>query len=185
MNKRLFLAIPLPYSFHKIVADLHNRLGGFGNLKLVKPENVHLTLKFLGNVDEERIQDIVDRLSLIRDKPSFNISVFGLGAFPNNKSPRVIWMGVREGFDEIVDMQKEIDSSLESAGFEREARFHPHYTLARVKYLNNKVGLAGFLKEKSSLAFGMHTAERVVLMESMLSPKGPKYSVIREFRLKK
>jgi len=185
MNKRLFIAIPLPYRFHETIADLQNRVDGFGKLKLVKPENVHLTLKFLGNVDVERIQEIKDRLSFIRATPSFNISVCGLGAFPNNKRPQVIWMGVKRGFEEIKTLQEKIDSSLESAGFDRDRKFHPHYTLARVKFLNNKAGLTSFLREKHFLAFGEHTAERVVLMESRLSSGGPEYSVVREFRLKR
>ncbi len=185
MNKRLFIAMPLPYRFHEKIRELQNKVDGLGKLKLVKPENVHLTLKFLGNVEEREIQEIEDGLSFIRETPSFNISLCGLGAFPNNKKPRVIWMGVKEGFDEIKNLQGKIDSSLESAGFNRDMRFHPHYTLARVKFLNNKQGLMDFLKGKRFLAFGEHTAERVVLMESRLSPRGPEYSVIREFRLEK
>ncbi|MEA1924326.1 MAG: RNA 2',3'-cyclic phosphodiesterase [Candidatus Altiarchaeota archaeon] len=185
MNKRLFIAIPLPYRFHETVADLQDRINGFGKLKPVKPENVHLTLKFLGNVKGERIQEIEDRLSFIREIHSFNISVCGLGAFPKNKSPRVIWVGVGDGFDEIKNLQGKIDSSLEGAGFDRDMRFHPHYTLARVKFLNNKAGLMDFIRGKRLLAFGEHSVERVVLMESRLAPKGSEYSVVREFRLKR
>ena len=181
---RLFIAIPLPDTFQNIIAKIQKSIDKFGKLKLVKPENVHLTLKFLGDVNENKIDKINKRLSFLKNINTFTISVRGLGTFPNVKRPRVIWMGTEKGFDEINELQKKIDSSLEDMGFKKENRFHPHYTIARVKFIAEKEKIEKFLKENTDLIFGEYTVDKIMLMESKLSPKGPRYYTIEEFHLK-
>ena len=94
-------------------------------------------------------------------------------------------MGVRDGFDEITALQKEIDSAMADLDFEKDTRFHPHYTLARVKFITEREKISKYLKEYKDLRCGEYTADRILLMESKLSPRGPEYSVVREYHLRK
>ncbi|OYT26629.1 MAG: RNA 2',3'-cyclic phosphodiesterase [Candidatus Altiarchaeales archaeon ex4484_96] len=183
MKKRLFIALPLPYGFHDTLSGLQDKIRHLGKMKLVEPDNVHLTLKFLGNVEVDKIPDIEKALAPIREYKKFELRVYGLGAFPNNKRPRVIWLGVEKGVDEIASIHEKISSEMIKVGFTADKRFHPHYTLARVKYLNNKLGLREILVKNREQVFGEYTVERITLMESHLSPKGPAYTVLGDFRL--
>src|SRR5437879_5853282 len=130
---RLFVAIEIaPEIRERIVAFIEKASTTIANARWVHPEGLHLTLKFLGNVADEKRSAIEDRLKSIRAS-RFSLSVQHVGAFPNPRSPRVLWVGI-ESTSELPALAEQIDSAMAAVGFEREKRaFTPHVTLARFK----------------------------------------------------
>ncbi len=171
------MAIPCPEGVRKGIIEMQNRIANLGNLKLVEPENIHLTLKFLGEVDEGMIERISEKLDLLSEAERFEISLKGLGVFPKPNYVRVIWIGVDRGADRIVELHKRIDSELNPMGFPNEDNFNTHFTIARVKSIDKKA-LSDVLNKNSNTEFGGWTADRIELMKSGLTPKGPTYSVL-------
>ncbi len=174
---RLFLAINLPSGMKKQLAEFSGPLKGFGKLKLVEEENIHLTLKFLG---EAKLGDVVPLLEKIKFAP-FEASLEGVGVFPNAGRARVIWVGCEKGAQEIIALHKAVEAALPQ--FERGGDFHPHATLARVSFLDDKTGLANFIEKNKIKDFGTFTADSFDLMKSELSRAGPKYEIVRKFPL--
>jgi len=176
---RLFAAINLP---EELKSRLAGAVGGINaaGLKKVGPENLHLTMKFLGEVDEKKVEFIKQKLGEIKAEP-FKVSLGGIGFFPNEDYIKVVWVGVSEGGQEIINLQKEMDSKLSEIGFAKEKNFEPHLTIARVNFLKDKVGLKKMLQ---MLDFsGGFEARSFDLMQSTLTPKGPVYEKLREFLL--
>jgi 2'-5' RNA ligase len=128
---RSFVAVDLPSKFHPDVAKIEAKINMPG-IKIVKPELIHVTLKFLGEVPEEKIDDIAAALEKVKMEP-FQARVRGAGAFPG-KSIRVVWLGLEGRFEEL---QRLVEEALSPFGFEdEEKKFSPHLTLARVKQPN-------------------------------------------------
>lgn len=171
---RLFLAINLPERLRKSLFGLGQGLRNMGELKLVEEENIHITLKFLGEADPGEVISSLDR---VRFEP-FEVSLKGVGAFPNQNYVRVVWAGCEKGSKEIVTLHSEIEKAL--PGFEKDREFHSHATLARVKFLKDKEGLRRFLADNNK-EFGSFKAESFDLMKSELSRGGPKYEIVKSF----
>jgi 2'-5' RNA ligase len=178
---RLFIAISPPDKIKEELALLAGSLSsGEPGLKKVQKENCHITLKFLGEVDEKKLEEIKAELSKI-EAEKFKISLKGTGAFPNESYVRVVWVGVEEGKQESLRLQEEIDQELSKIGFPKEKNFEPHLTIARVKFLKDKPGfLEKLRKAKFSSSF---SAGSIELIESSLTPNGPIYKVISRFNL--
>jgi len=144
-------------------------------LKLVEPENVHLTIKFLGNVEEHRlphIYKVIDEIS--RRMSPFEMVLSGVGSFPSATRPRVIWVGIKEGFEEALHLIDLVESSLARLGFSRERRKpQPHVTVARVKYSSND--LERIISKFTDVEFGRILVKEVKVKKSTLTPKGPIY----------
>lgn len=175
---RTFIALELSAEIREELSRLHGEFKKTdADVKWVKPENIHLTLKFLGNVDEAKIEKIKNALGEIsgREKP-FEISLSGLGAFPNLNYPRVVWVGIDKGSSEAEKIAGLIADSMEKLGFPKEERpFSAHLTLGRVKSGRNKAGL----KEKiSSLSVQPKSCavNHITLFQSTLTPAGPIYT---------
>jgi 2'-5' RNA ligase len=151
----------------------------------IKAKNIHLTLKFLGYIEAEKIEPIGSALDRAREgiKP-FTVTVGGLGAFPNLKSPRVIWVGVSES-DDLKRLYKNIEEELYKIGFEKERRpFHPHLTLLRVKTRDEARRLAQRTRDiKGDLGVSF-LADEFILFKSKLSPRGAEYSKLKRISLK-
>lgn len=147
-------------------------------LKLVEPENIHFTLRFLGDItlgQKAEIQQCLDQLSF--DK--FSVGISGVGAFPNVHRPRVIWIGVSENQGQMVSLKMQIDDMLKTTGFSPEKqRFTPHATIARVRYVENREKLAVNLQSLSETVLGQMSVNSVHLMKSTLTPRGPIYEVM-------
>jgi 2'-5' RNA ligase len=173
---RLFLAINLPEGLRTPLFELGQGLRKFGDLKTVEGENIHLTLKFLGEAEPEKV---VSSLNKIRFKP-FEVSLKGMGVFPNEDYIRVVWVGCEKGAQEVIALHKEVELALPD--FEKDRDFHPHATLARVRSPKDKEGLRKFIEENDR-EFGSFKAESFELMKSELSRGGPKYETVRSFRL--
>jgi 2'-5' RNA ligase len=183
---RSFLAIELPKPILKKIEEVQGDLRStHADVRWVNPEKIHLTLKFFGNIEESRIDPIFKSIEEpIRNTLPFSLKVQGVGAFPNLKNPRVIWMGLVDGREILVSFQKQIETQFEEIGFQSEDRpFHPHLTLGRMKSSRGKEELVGRMERHKEEEFGDLQVERMVLFKSDLKPTGPIYTPLRELRL--
>lgn len=181
---RLFVAVELPEKLRAEIAGLNSYFSR-ANLKPVRKENIHLTLKFLGEVKENRVEDVLQAL----EKPAGKIRPFSIqpgapGAFPAPHRARVLWVGLAEVSEPLIDLQREVDQALTELGFEREKKpFSPHITFAR---LRKPADVSGVL-EKASRGFNYRdkvNVESYTLFQSILHPDGPEYIVVKKFDLK-
>ena len=183
---RLFVAINLPIEererLSRAVRELQERAYP---IRWVKAANVHLTLKFLGEVAEERLA-VVSRAidSATGDLAPFQLDVRDFGAFPSARRPRVVWAGI-ESCEALEALQGRLESDMESVGFEREQRpFHPHLTLGRPRKSASAGDFRGFDEAISRLTFHARLpVEAVDLMGSVLRPTGAVYTIIHSAAL--
>jgi len=181
---RCFLAVSIPAEIRKELADFSQGLKDFGRLNRVKQDNIHVTLKFLGEVGENKLSGISSAMDSIIESESFEVSFKGVGVFPNPSRPRVVWAGVERGFGEVVGLHERVDGLLDSLGFSPDERFHPHATIARVRSLVEKKDFKVFLGENEKKVFGSYRVDRVDFMESKLTADGSEYSTIKSVTLK-
>ena len=152
------------------------------NLKPVETENIHLTLKFLGEIPQHKVDEVTDLIKDISFE-AFNFKVEEVGVFPNHRRPATIWAGISEGVTEVTKVFEELDAKLSKLGFERERRkFHPHFTIGRVRSGKNKDQLVEELMRLETEEFGLISADRVVFKKSFLTPSGPVYTTFAESR---
>ena len=150
------------------------------DLKLVKPENIHLTIRFLGDIHPPMVDAIHEEMKQISFSP-FQVQLEGLGAFPKPNYPRVVWAGIRKGTEELKDVFKQLEPRLRGLGITPDNKgFSPHLTIARVRSGRNKAKLAELLFELDDYEFGTINAECLRLKKSDLTPRGPIYSNLRE-----
>lgn len=149
-------------------------------LKLVELENIHLTLKFLGDVELPVIEE-VSRVIKETIFDSFHLTIEGVGVFPNLRRPRTIWGGITEGVSDLGKIFSSLDYQLSGLGFERERRrFNPHLTIARVRTGKSRDELSEVLVDLENIFFGRLLVDRIVLKKSVLTSKGPVYSLLAE-----
>ena len=149
-------------------------------LKLIKAQNIHLTIKFLGDIYPSMIDAIYQKMKQISFSP-FNIELAGLGAFPKLSYPRIIWVGIKKGKNELIDIFNQLELNLSELGFKPELKgFNPHLTIARVRSSRNKSHLIQVIKEFEAHEFGVENIQYLRLKKSDLTPKGPIYSNLRE-----
>ena len=165
------------------VQDLLAKSGA--DLKLVEPKNIHMTVRFLGNITPSMVEKIFQEMKKVQFA-AFDVKIHGIGAFPNVHYPRVLWAGITEGADQLRNIFSQLEPRLRSIGFTPDKRgFSPHLTIARVKSGRNKAELAKFVTENVNYEFGIVRAECLRLKRSDLTPKGPIYSTLKEFCPKK
>lgn len=162
----------------KVLDDLKNM---DADLKLVEPENVHLTLKFLGDTDEKIVDEIAGVMEKsVNDVPPFRIKFSGVGVFPSMDYMRVVWIGV-ENAEKLGIISERLENDLSNLGFKREKRkFSPHVTIGRVKSTRNKGVLQNFLNENTEKDFGELDVKSIRLKKSVLTSKGLEYSTVKE-----
>jgi 2'-5' RNA ligase len=183
---RSFLAIELPKPILRKIEEVQGDLRlTHADVRWVSPEKIHLTLKFFGNIEESRIDPIFKSIEEpIHSTLPFSLKVRGVGAFPQLKNPRVIWMGLVEEREALTSLQKQIETHLEKVGFQPEDRpFHPHLTLGRMKSSQGKGELVGRIEKHKEEEFGDLRVERVVLFKSDLKPTGPIYTPLGDVKL--
>jgi 2'-5' RNA ligase len=183
---RAFVAVNLDPALRDVLAGIQERLKATrADVGWVKPENLHLTLKFLGSVERQRLEAAADALSAaVRGYGSFRFVLGGLGAFPQPRAARVVWIGVPEGADRLAGLADRIDETLQPLGFPPEARpFTPHLTLGRVRGPGRREQLATALTSMPVGTVGGMQLSRIEMMQSDLRREGPRYSVLYSFEL--
>jgi len=146
---------------------------------------LHLTLKFLGSVPEERIDAVAGALrEASTDTSPFQARIRGLGAFPTARRPRVVWAGVTDGAPDMIELARRIDAALASLGFPRDERpFSPHVTLGRVREPGRNPALTEALGSAATREFGQMRVPSASLMRSELNPRGARYTELATVRL--
>lgn len=180
---RLFIAIEIAPAIRDRIAEFVSHLKpNLANARWSRPEGLHITLKFLGNVPDEKRSAIEDTLCGITAQ-SFSLSVCDAGVFPNAKSPRVLWVGL-DAPNALAELAGQIDAAMFALGFEREKRaFTPHITLARFSDRSKKSDVIAALASTPKAGFGTMTATEFHLYESKLSPQGSRYLKLATFAL--
>src|SRR5581483_8853950 len=178
---RLFVAIEIEPAIRERMNDFVNGLRAkIPEAHWARAEGLHITLKFLGNVADERRTMIENALRSVRGK-AVRLSLKQLGVFPNPRSPRVLWVGIEAG-PELQQLAMAVDQQMNSIGFESEKRaFSPHVTLAR--FNQRPRGDLGSLLSEAQTGFGTMTANEFHLYESKLSPQGSRYTKLASFKL--
>lgn len=182
MELRCFIAVELPETVKSSLRDVLGILRkSDAAVRWTPPENIHLTIKFLGQTDESLIAPMKESLSkkLLTYKP-FYITISDVGCFPNERRPKIVWIGI-ERSESLSNLQKEIDADLVKFGFSLEKReFSPHLTIGRVKAQDNLLGMLRRLKELRSSSFANMEVKSISLMESVLKPAGAQYFTLAE-----
>jgi 2'-5' RNA ligase len=180
---RTFIAIDLPSELkdkvNKLISELRN--SGFCDAKWVSEQQLHLTLKFLGEIKQQDVAKVEFILKEIASKTKvFSLQLKGLGHF----NQRVLWIGGNSGGEEFVGLAKSVDEKLSVLGFEKETKeFAVHLTLARIKYIEDKAKFQQVLDRYENADFGVFKVNSMKLMESVLAEQGPIYKTLREFNL--
>jgi len=179
---RVFIAVDLPNEVRKALADVQNELRPLSNsVRWVAPESIHITLKFIGEMPEKRLEDVDTELRGFTWKP-FTITVRSVGFFPGKRSPRVFWAGLEA--PTMKDMAEELDARMERLGFDKEKRaFRPHVTLARARDNRIDSSLVAGSEPYQEHDFGSFIADRVFLFQSTLKPSGAVYEKLKEYLL--
>lgn len=173
---RLFIAINLPEEWKNALAELQSSIEWLGRgVRWVQPRGMHLTLKFLGEVPEERLAEITAGLQRACEGiASFEMRMKGTGCFPTSRRPRVYWAGLNGG-KPLLELQARVENEIEPLGFPREKRdFTPHLTIARIKEPAGKERLTHALLDYQ-LESDVVQVREVLLMQSILKPTGAEY----------
>ncbi|MEM2961378.1 MAG: RNA 2',3'-cyclic phosphodiesterase [Candidatus Bathyarchaeia archaeon] len=150
------------------------------DLKIVKPENIHITVRFLGEVSPSYIEKIYGEMSRVNFSP-FDVEIKGLGVFPNIRHINVIWAGIRRGANDLRNIYYQIEPNLQRIGLRPDDKsFSPHLTIARVRTGRKRDELARVIKDLENYEFGIVRARCLKLKKSVLTPQGPVYSTLGE-----
>ena len=151
-------------------------MGTGADLKAVERENIHLTMKFLGDVREGLLPEVAKAISGTSFRP-FRMALRGVGVFPSLRKPRVVWAGITEGVEELSAIFRDMEPKLVELDFKPESRpFSPHITIARVRSGRNRDRLIEEVKALEDTDFGGFEARHVKLKKSVLTPRGPVYT---------
>lgn len=179
---RTFIAVDLDPVFLKPIQEIQKKFEDF-DLKFVNPDIVHITLKFLGDVEESEIPLLAAALDSLTCEP-FEAIIEGIGLFPKPANPKVLWLGASGNFEAL---HEELERVLKPFKFEKDQRkFTAHATLARVKFLKKPKKTVFFetLQELKDIKLGSMLVEKVVLKKSTLTPQGPIYETLHTTYLK-
>ena len=177
---RSFLALDTPEKIREGIGAVQSRLKKIihGDIRWARPEGIHLTLKFFGNISEDdvvNISAVVEKLAA--GSLPLVLTIGGTGAFPDPHRPRVVYLGMNGDVERLIAFQKELERALETIGFPREERpFLPHLTLGRIKSPGGLIGLAGVVEKGESYTAGEFSASGLGLFKSDLTPRGAVYT---------
>ncbi len=176
---RTFIGFELPEKIRSFISSIQedlksNRL----DARWVRPKNIHLTLKFLGNINKDDTQKVGAAIfKSAADYAPISLAAKGIGAFPGINRPRVLWIGIRGQIDVLIQLQKSLDDQLEKIGFSKENRpFKGHLTLARVKGRINQAKLINAIKKYGEFEPESFIADNIILFKSDLKSTGAVYT---------
>ena len=184
---RLFFAIEIPPDLVARVSAVQAELGALmpdPGIRWTRPENLHYTLKFLGELPVQRAYRAVEvAQDIARARRPFELTIGGVGVFPNPQRPNVLWIGATAGRDELIGLARELDNALARERFRRETKEpKAHLTLARIKTYDAEVAVSAKLDRVKVGDVGTFTPHHMVLMQSVLTPTGSNYTVVERFR---
>ncbi len=181
---RTFIAVELSEEQRNNLEKLQQAVKKAGmQAKIVEKENLHITLKFLGEIQNKDLEIVKESLQeAVEGVKKFEISISGVGAFPSIAKPGVIWAAVEDGKDELMDLASRVDEKVVVHEFDSKP-FSPHITVARLRTQKHIAALAEIERDFEEFEFGKTVVSEVKLKKSELTPRGPIYSDILNFRL--
>ncbi len=182
---RAFIAIKIPEYIVEKIKSVQNELKKTTTqVSWVNPGNIHITLKFLGNIDESKIDEVVSQIkNAVVGLPQFNIRIQGIGAFPNFKRPKVFWIGTEQN-EQLIKLANSIDMNMLTLGFKKESRpFKAHLTFGRVKGTQEMTECLDILHQNINFKGGCFLAEEIFLIKSDLKPTGAVYTPLEKIKL--
>jgi RNA 2',3'-cyclic 3'-phosphodiesterase len=151
------------------------------DVKLVEPKNIHISVRFLGDITAEMADKLHEAMKNIKFTP-FNIQLTGMGVFPTINYPRVVWAGITDGAQQLKSIWEQLEPQIHDLGFAPDPNgFTPHLTIARVRSGANKQRLVDLVQRQENYDFGNIRGYCLRLKRSQLSPKGPSYTTIKEY----
>ena len=183
---RSFIAIDLPNETRQSLASVQEELKrSQARVRWVNPHSIHLTLKFLGNIAHAQIDDIATAVAQgVRNESVLTLCAGGLGAFPSQRNPRVIWVGIRGEVERLARIQARLEKDLVPLGFAREQRgFSPHFTLGRVRDKRNRQALIDGMASLTLPEFNFFDVAEIILYISDLTATGAIYTKLHRMSL--
>ena len=183
---RCFIAVDLPASIRQALSEQQTAFraalsGRDAGARWTRPEGIHLTLKFLGEVPEGQVETIKETLAAVGVLEEFPIEVKGFGFFPSAPRPKVFWVGVVAP-PALGELAARVETAMQDLGFAREDRaFTPHLTLARFKIPHSQPGLEALVEKRADASLGRFRVSEFFLFESKLSPHGAEYRKLARF----
>lgn len=184
---RLFIAIEIPEEIKRLMMDAQKKMkDSCVTAGWTRPEGIHLTLKFLGEVAAAKIPELMSAMAgAVQGTAGFHLEITGAGAFPSPRNARVAWIGVRGATDKLAGLQASLDEAVTALGFERDDRsFKPHLTLGRIKQIRSRDAWLKTFDEMKRYRFPALNVQSVSLMKSDLKPSGAEYTEIGRVELK-
>ncbi len=185
-RQRIFIAVGLPDAIKEKIGGLIEQFKASGAaVRWVEPKNLHVTLKFLGWVEEERVSQVVELTEkAVRGKKAFCADLQGIGTFPAGRDPRIIWVGITEGGDNLKALAEELEKLFAQAGYGSEEReFSSHVTIGRIKERKGADKLREKMAAFNEVKLGDAPVASLQIMKSTLTPDGPRYEIIKEVEL--
>jgi len=181
---RAFIAIDLDPKIRQAIGQAQDCLKKLDcNIKWVKPENAHLTLKFLGDVKLKMIETVSEILTnIFRNTPSIPTELTELGAFPDMDHPRILWVGFKDDRHQLAQLTAVIETKLGKIGLKKDRKtYHPHITIGRTRAPKNLKLLTGAMSNYKLPGGSAQTIKSAVLYKSALTPQGPIYETLKNF----
>ena len=182
-EKRVFIGIPIGRKIKSILPIVKSAVNCNPNcIKWIPTENIHLTLSFLGNIRVKDIHHFIESLKKKITSNNFQLTITGTGVFPSSKSPKVLWLGIGRGVDDLTSLKNQIEKSVKKFKDNyQENIFTPHITIARIRRLHAKVNALPFLNSVySPIELEVNS---ISMYESKLFPEGVQYTIINTFPL--
>jgi 2'-5' RNA ligase len=185
---RSFIAVEIPQSLRAKLEEVQRELKrADADVRWVRPESIHLTLKFLGSVSGGELEKLGGSIApIISSWAPFEVRLHGLGCFPSSRSPRIVWVGIEQGSAEALSLQKAVENRAAEVGFPPETRpFKPHLTLGRIRSSKGKASLAQAVENLRDVEIGSYPVNEVYLFKSELKPSGAVYTKLQTFPMGK
>lgn len=183
---RLFVAITLDETIKENLISIQELIQKYQpDVKFVETENIHLTLRFLGEISEDILPRIFEVLSITNDYHCFEMELRNIGAFPSVKKPRVIWIGCEDRTATLNKLYQALESGFRAIGLQPDDKgFSAHITLARDKFPKPNNNFEALANKYANKSFGIQMVKQITLFQSTLTSNGPIYTNIRDFKLK-